>query len=209
MAVPFAYPQSIHRRRLNPPAYRTNESFKPVLREEFGPWCVYCRQPETLGGTFGVDHYKPVKIAPELQWVYGNLFFCCAHCNSHKREFWPSAAEINAGYVIPNPCDHTMFEHLRAKQGEVEIRSPAGQCASDVLDLNDPALVAFRRDFLKLFETTEKAVAEASRTIRDLESQLHRSRDASLRGELEGRLNAAMGELDVLRRAQARITGEP
>jgi hypothetical protein len=120
------------------------------LRFEFGGQCVYCRALDHAKGqeSFGVDHYRPKRRFPLLSAEYLNLYYACNRCNSNKGQFWPNAAQQTAGIFIPNPCEHTMFDHMRYTLGRVESGSVAGSYTVDQLDLNDPDFVQFREGFI-------------------------------------------------------------
>lgn len=110
MGVPFVY-HSVRRTRTEAPrAYSNYKLYKPFLRVEFGRTCVYCRLPDGVKGkaSFGVDHYKPRRLFPQLACDYANLFYACNGCNSAKGPFWPTHESIQRGYYIPNPCDHVI-----------------------------------------------------------------------------------------------------
>ncbi|RQM44438.1 hypothetical protein EHZ19_28750 [Paraburkholderia bannensis] len=117
---------------------------------------------------FGVDHYRPKEDFPALIVSYPNLFYCCNTCNSHKSRYWPESA-LQLMRFIPNPCDHIMFEHMKFVGYEVVPRTSAGRWTVDLLDLNDPEVVAFREFIV---ETIERYVEDESRLQR-LEEAVH------------------------------------
>lgn len=187
----FSYQKTRHQRTQTPKEYASYKTYKPYLRKEFAARCVYCRMPDSLKGAdqFGADHYRPQKIFPQLASHYGNLFYCCNRCNSRKGEYWPANGDVDPKF-IPNPCDHLMWDHLRYRQAEVEARTPAGLFSLDLLDLNDPELIAYRADVLHLIEINEKAIAEAS----TIKTEIRRLWKAGKIPEVE--YTAAIGELD-------------
>ncbi len=118
--------------------------------------------PDTLAGysTFGVDHYKPQKLFKNLATTYSNLYYCCNACNSSKNNHWPALGK-EKDELIPNPCDHVMFEHLRFNNAEVEHKSKAGEFTKILLDLNDPVVVHLRKTMLAtigLWQSKEREV---------------------------------------------------
>ena len=169
---PFRYPKSKHRRKHNP-RYRTNKSYKPVLRDEFNRQCIYCRQPEffNLAG-FGVEHYKPKEKFPELEWEYDNLFYACNCCNSRKGESWPTETQLRNNVFVPNPCEHIMFEHLKFAGAKVEIRSKTGIYTDELLDFNDDVSVNFREIIIYLIEKIINDLKLTGNTILKLEKKL-------------------------------------
>jgi hypothetical protein len=183
---PFIYPKTRHTRTQSPPQYSRYQTYKPALRGEFSKKCVYCRRPDTLNpdqSHFGIDHYRPKSIFPELTNRYFNLFYCCNPCNTRKGDFWPAAGSPVDRFV-PNPCDHVMFSHLRLNGSTVEAKSLAGQFTLELLDLNAPQLVEFRtyiadaivrlendRSKVELLkESLNARVAQGTATPGDLES---------------------------------------
>ena len=151
---PFLYPKAPHYRALTP---TTVASQKPTLRLEFGFKCVYCRLPEGIKGqdNFGIDHYRPRSLYPELKNTYSNLFYACNACNRRKKNYWPSAEDTVAGRFIPNPCDHVMFQHLRYRGPRVEPHSPAGHEADKRLMFNDDESVQYREFVLGVIAMSE------------------------------------------------------
>lgn len=159
---PFIYPKSKHTRTLSPKKYKRYQTYKRVVRAEFFGQCVYCRLPMTMKGNegFGVDHYRPSKHFPLLKCTYSNLFYCCNTCNSHKNQYWPKTPALEVTDFIPNPCDHTMFDHLRFTGATVISKSNPGAVAKEILDLNDPESVSFRRFIIDTIETWLEKQAE-------------------------------------------------
>ena len=137
--------------------YKTNRSFKPYLRNEFGRQCVYCRKPDGFDPSgFGVDHYKPKEHFRLLEFDYSNLFYCCNRCNSFKSDYWDDQIRI------PNPCDDIMFEHLGYKGEVVEVRrnSKRGERAVEILDLNGPEATEVRGSMHALVAAAEVQLKE-------------------------------------------------
>jgi hypothetical protein len=154
--TPFVYPKTKHTRTQKPKQYSDYKSYKNVLRVEFHRKCVYCRAPDTNAPRrdgFGVDHYRPKSLFPDLATVYENLYYCCNGCNSRKRSYWPTK-ENEGKLFVPNPCEHEMYKHLRFKDDMVEGRTAAGEFAIKLLDLNDPTVVGFRQSVTHLVDVT-------------------------------------------------------
>jgi len=136
--------------------------------------CVYCRLPDGLKGddNFGVDHYRPQSKFPELATTYANLFYACNCCNRRKGAFWPTDVQWQAGQFIPNPCDHTMFDHLRYRSTRVEPRSPAGELAERVLMFNDERSMEYRELVLNVITALEEQKRRVQETIRKIDQLL-------------------------------------
>ena len=171
--IPCAYPKRRHTRAESPQAWKTYQRYKSTLRREFRNRCVYCRRPDKLWcNSFGVDHYRPKKKFPTLSTTYSNLFYCCNSCNSHKGEFWPTDSEFNAGYFIPNPCDHVMFDHLRFKKSTILPRTDAGRCAVEVLWLNDETEIEFRNGIIRIIGGLIESKKRLAETLKEIEKRL-------------------------------------
>lgn len=172
---PFIYPKSKHVRREKPGALSPYPKYKPYLQREFERKCVYCRTPDSMKDyeLYGVDHYRPKGRFDHLLTTYSNLFYCCNPCNRLKGEYWPPKGQGKT-HFIPNPCDHEMFKHLRFNGAVVETKSPAGVVAEELMDLNDPEAVAYRRFILDLLDTCEAKKA----TLEKAHVELTKLRDS-------------------------------
>jgi hypothetical protein len=202
---PFTYQKSKHRRTLSPPAYASYKRYKPYLRDEFRRQCIYCRLPDGVKGpdSFGVDHYRPQKLFPSLETTYSNLFYSCNCCNSRKKNFWPTLAQLRDKKFIPNPCDHVMFEHLQYRRAEVTFKSPAGKQADEILDLNDDDSVKYREFVLDLVDTLEKEARELIALARGIEGQTKQFPEREQ--ELEEEKNSVEADLKKTREHLARL----
>ena len=163
---PFAYPKSKHVRREKPGELSPYSKYKPFLQREFERKCIYCRMPDSMQHQhlFGVEHYRPKSRFPELITSYRNLFYACNPCNQRKGEYWPPRGK-GTTHFIPNPCDHEMFKHLRFSGPVVEAKSMAGEVAEELLDLNDPEAVAYRKFVLDLLDTCNAKKADLEKTL--------------------------------------------
>lgn len=123
--------------------------------------------------SFGVDHYKPKARFPAAVTEYGNLFYACNSCNRRKGEFWPTERQLDDGHFIPNPCDHVMFQHLRSKpDGTIVDHTNAGRWAIELLDLNDPNVVAYRKGILAAIRMARQTRSKCETALQKLTVQL-------------------------------------
>lgn len=87
---PFSLPSQVPARRHGPAGYRTYESYKDWLRDEFAFHCVYCLERETWypsrQAAFAVDHILAQSRRPDLICDYDNLVYACLRCNSLKQD---------------------------------------------------------------------------------------------------------------------------
>lgn len=116
-----------------------------------------------MGGEAGfeIDHFRPrngLFAWPDLNAVYGNLYWSCRECNSNKGDSWPKPEDIELGLYFIDPCteagDHE--KHWRfLPNGEIEAITPSGEYTEEKLLLWRPFLVARRLQQFKDIETAE------------------------------------------------------
>jgi uncharacterized protein (TIGR02646 family) len=72
------------------PSEDNYEKYRESLREDSEYSCSYCTisESESPGGTFNIDHFRPIKHFPHLETKYENLRYSCPRCNSYKRCKW-------------------------------------------------------------------------------------------------------------------------
>jgi len=199
---PFIYPKTVHVRKLAP---STVSSQKSILRAEFFSQCVYCRLPDGIKGqdNFGIDHYRPRSLFPDLKNTYSNLFYACNACNRRKKDYWPSSAAIAAGRFIPNPCDHVMYQHLRYRRARVEPHTAAGEEADKRLMLNDDVSIQFREFLLGLIAMAEEKKRSVTETFSRIERQLTAGTEEL---QLQQEKETCMSQLKEIEFMLARLT---
>lgn len=141
----FDYPLQLHMRRHGPQGYASYHAFKPWLRDEFLFRCVFCLRRERWepGGhaAFGVDHFVPQSIAPDLVCDYSNLLYVCLRCNAAK----------GTRLQVLDPCQEALGEQLRVQEdGRIEGLTAAGMALIQKLELDAPDLTAFRQRMLRV-----------------------------------------------------------
>jgi hypothetical protein len=122
--------------------------FRPYLREDFRFQCAYCGMTEaSVFGieTFGVDHFRPKKLFPQLAFVYDSLYYCCNDCNRYKGPAWPSPESAAKGYFFPDPCEcDPQLDHLKECQDcRWEASSNAGVFSLEVMRFNRESCLRF------------------------------------------------------------------
>ena len=152
--------------------------------------------------SYGVDHYRPKSLFESLLTTYSNLFYCCNPCNRRKGDYWPPRRKGKTHYV-PNPCDHKMFEHLRFKEATIETTSQAGVVAEELMDLNDPNAVDYRKLILHAITTCEGQRVELEKALRQMRAKQKKgavTADAADEAiaKLDARLVEVNGYLDRL-----------
>lgn len=140
----FQYPSQPLVRKHGPQGYRTYESYKPWLRDEFSFRCNYCLCRERWfpdgEASFSVDHVRPQSLDPDLVNVYENLLYACCQCNS-----------VRGTSEVPDPSVHAYGELLKIQQdGTLAAESEQGQDVIAICRLNRPKLVAFRRGMIEV-----------------------------------------------------------
>jgi hypothetical protein len=205
---PFRYPGDRHTRAQTPGPFGDYHRYKVYLRAEFRRQCVYCRLPDGPKGqdTFGVDHYKPVSRFPRLRASYSNLFYSCNPCNRRKGDFWPTRTQRAKGIFMPNPCDHTMAEHLAYRGARVDPISRAGELTVELLMLNDEVAIGYREFVLRSIERCLDHVAAISETLLVLTPRLRTARGRE-REDLELDLSVIRNDLVLLGEDFERLTG--
>lgn len=145
----FNYPHEPHTRRHGPKGYASHSSYKPWLRDEFEFRCVYCLFRERWypngSDSFGVDHALPKSVRPDLECTYDNLLYACNRCNTAK-----------GTAMVPNPCQLALRGHVRVNNaGLAEGNTPEGTLLIEVLGLNNPTTIEFRRRMLEVFASCD------------------------------------------------------
>lgn len=132
---------------------------------------------------FGVDHYRPKRRFPELEFSYDNLFYCCNACNARKGDYWPAPADEGTRFV-PNPCAHRMFDHLRYHGARVVARTDAGTAACDLLQLNSEEFVSHRETVIASAEAFARDLAKTQRALAGVDAALAGAVDEDRRAQL-------------------------
>ncbi len=117
--------------------------------------------------TFGVDHFRPKKLFPELTLVYDNLYYCCNDCNRYKGPVWPSAEQLARGYFFPDPCEcDPLVDHIQEQADcRWEAISKAGVFALEALRLNREACLRFR----SRKQSVERRISEYRNLLNSIE----------------------------------------
>jgi hypothetical protein len=201
---PFQYPKFRHTRGADPGPYSRYQSYKPHLRREFRQKCIYCRRPDSVHpndvDVYAVEHYRPKKKFPEFELVWTNLFYVCADCNSHKRDYWPRDNEP----CFPNPCDDVMADHVWYSDGVLEAHTPEGKLMCDSLWLNVDDLVEYRRWHVRTIVATAKELKELRRLIKKTRKRTRANPTSS--GD-QADLQALEASADILEKELRRFQG--
>jgi hypothetical protein len=151
---PYSLSSGPHVRRHGPIGYVDYRTYKIWLRDEFQFRCVFCLHREKWERRgwriFHVDHIIPQSVDEAKVCDYENLLYLCDACNESKSD-----------WVIPDPCMHDYSADYRFEEDGTAIPiSDFGDLYIKALKLNEPHLVAYRRDFLKEIRDFEEIAPE-------------------------------------------------
>ena len=97
-----------------------------------------------------------------------------------------------------------MFTHLRFVGYKVQARTPAGEVAYDLLDLDDPKVVEYRRfilDLLNIYEAKRTETLDALKKLRGAKLE------ADPPADIDSGIAALETELATIERHLARLEG--
>ena len=93
--------------------YRDKKT-KDLLKADFQYICGYCgKDSRIMHEKFHIDHFVPVKIAPERKEDYYNLVLSCPKCNLIKSSKWPTGDKNVAHDELHGFIDPTTEEYDR------------------------------------------------------------------------------------------------
>lgn len=113
--------------------------------------CMYCEDSQ---GT-AIEHFYPRESRPDRAFVWPNLLFACAHCNSNeKRTQFPQAPDGQPLLIDPtaeDPLDHILLAPSTGRleprlEPESQKESEKGRASIDTFALNRAVLEAGRHD---------------------------------------------------------------
>ena len=131
---------------------------KQALRESTSGKCMYCESKIGHNSYPHVEHIKPKKKFPELEFSWNNLGFSCPVCNTNKGEKYNEDIPFINPYN-DEPEDYFVFLgfFVFPKQG-----SERGGNTINELGLNRPNLVDGRKDKIKKIKELTKMIKAAS-----------------------------------------------
>ncbi|HEV7226143.1 MAG TPA: HNH endonuclease signature motif containing protein [Pirellulales bacterium] len=122
-----------------------NDELRQLVWNRAARTCEYCRVPQAFDPLpFGIDHIRP-------QYHHGpsvaeNLCLCCFQCNTFKAVnvagYDPETNQLS-GLFHPRQAD--WLEHFDFRDGRILGKTAVGRTTTDVLRLNLPERVEFRR----------------------------------------------------------------
>jgi hypothetical protein len=127
-----------------------DESLAEAVRRRGGYACEYCLLPEALyDGTFEIEHVIPKQHGGRT--TFSNLAYACLHCNKHKGPNLSGIDRLTSPTKLVrlfNPRRHTWSWHFRWDGPYVVGKTPIGRVTVQVLAMNDPVRVEFRRQLI-------------------------------------------------------------
>lgn len=198
------FPKTRHERGADPGPFEDYQSYKPHLRREFRRKCVYCRVSDGLKGYegFGVEHYLPKSRFSALAATWPNLFYACNVCNA-----WKGESVSTPERFLPNPCAHSMADHLQYRDADIETYTPQGRWMAELLHLKE------RRNFREfVLSALGKFLTTRNKLLGDLvfyEVRAQKARSGEETDSLQAAIRETIEELERIDRHIERLTGEP
>jgi hypothetical protein len=99
---------------------------------------------EDVGGELTINHFVPVSAGGDE--ADENLVYACHRCNLYKGDFSASQEDRRRGHLVLHPLHDDPQRHfqLNSLTGVLEPVTESGRFHIALLNLNRPALVAFR-----------------------------------------------------------------
>ncbi|MFZ2315127.1 MAG: HNH endonuclease [Gammaproteobacteria bacterium] len=130
---------------------------KSVLIEANFDKCMYCESKVSHVYFGDIEHIKPKKLFPELEFDWGNLGFACAKCNGSKKDNYDAKTPCVDPYLeAPDNFLIALGPFIKHKQG-----SERGEYTIKIIDLNRAQLIEKR---LHRLTQIEKAIDACFRT---------------------------------------------
>lgn len=134
---PFAYSAVPHVRKHGPCGYKTYESYRDWLRDEFSFRCVFCLRREQwslIVGTWDIDHFAPQSSHPQNRLDYENLLYVCHTCNAIKND-----------RTVSDPCRIAFGHCLKVRaDGTIAALNENGKVLIEQLRLDNADYTRFR-----------------------------------------------------------------
>ena len=127
-----------------------DEALRQLVRQRAADRCEYCRLPaEYTDAPFQVDHVIAEKHHGPT--VEENLAWSCFYCNSFKGPNIAGRDERTEAIVrLFHPRSDVWTEHFQWAGPVLTALTDVGRATIDVLRINDPDALEFRRLLLEL-----------------------------------------------------------
>ena len=150
----------------NPAALTSGDYADPVnkdaLRKSASGKCMYCESKIEHVSYAQIEHIKPKKKFPELEFAWENLGFCCQRCNSNKGTKYNESMPFINPYN-ENPEDHILFiDHViwpkqNSKRGEYTIKE-IGLNRSDLIERRKDKIEGIKKMIIAAFRTATESL---------------------------------------------------
>lgn len=76
---------------------RVNQKLLPHLKAQTQDHCSFCDNfPVSPPSLDTIEHFRPKSLYPRDAYRWGNLYFCCMHCQQKSAEFAEAALHPDA-----------------------------------------------------------------------------------------------------------------
>jgi hypothetical protein len=132
---------------------RVSNSLREHVRKRAQGRCEYCHKPEGIKGfRHQIDHIIPERHLGKTE--LNNLALACFRCNNAKgmvvASYDPETGELAPFY---NPRTQNWDEHFKMDTDAlIQGRTPIGRVTINILQMNRPRQLEFRRLLIELGE---------------------------------------------------------
>jgi uncharacterized protein (TIGR02646 family) len=98
-----------------------NHKLLPILRSQTQDHCSFCDNfPVSPPSIDTIEHFRPKALYPKVAYKWGNLYFCCAHCQQKSLPFDERALQ-------PDADDYNFERYFRWDYtlGEIKVNNQA------------------------------------------------------------------------------------
>ena len=150
----FEYPRGAHTRGHGPAGYKSYESYRPWLRDDFHFRCVFCMRREQWGlvlASWDIDHFLPQSAALERALDYENLLYVCRTCNL-----------LRSDSAVIDPCRVGLGELVEVDgDGVIRPLNSLGAELIQILRLDNHGHTRFGRMILRILSAAKHQDPEA------------------------------------------------
>lgn len=171
------------------------ERLREEIRQAGGYRCGYCKATERdFGGTehFGIDHFRPKSLFPDLTYDRDNLVYCCHSCNMMKSNRFQENDGIPM-LLHPRRDDYAIHITQRPDGTLVGV-TERGKHTIALLGLNRVSHVSLRHRKIALRQRYNEILKQLSREIEQNEAE----DGAKSAGHLSSLVQALTLELEEL-----------
>ena len=153
----FLYPDEPPLRRHGPSGYKTYESYREWLRDEFSFRCVYTLVREAWIGRkahFEIDHFAPQSEREDLTCEYDNLLYLTHRANL-----------VRGKRSLPDPCYVALGLMVDPDTGEISASNEFGSRVISILKLDSHDATQDRLKWLRILRSVAQTDEEEFRRL--------------------------------------------